>query len=194
MAQLAQSPRERMVQSAALLMREHGAENTSFTQVLAHAGAPRGSIYHYFPGGKTQLIEEATRWSGEFIASGMARMFERGDPLDVLDAWPPFWREVLESSDYAAGCPIAAAAMEGDRTPTVRDAAGEVFRRFQDVFAAGLNRHGIEPARAASLATMAFAGIEGAVILARAERSFEPVERTVDELKTLVAGALAGER
>src|SRR4051794_22874330 len=181
MAQLVQSPRDRMVQSAALLMREQGVENTSFSQVLAHAGAPRGSIYHYFPGGKAQLIEEATRWAGEFIANAMVHTLRRGDPIELLDTWPGFWREVLETSDYGAGCPIAAAAMEGDRTPAVREASGQVFRRWQDVFASGLTERGVDAARAASLSTMAFACIEGAVVLARAERSFEPVERTVAE-------------
>jgi TetR/AcrR family transcriptional regulator, lmrAB and yxaGH operons repressor len=194
MAQLAQSPRDRMVQSAALLMRERGVENTSFSQVVAHAKAPRGSIYHYFPGGKSQLIEEATRWAGNFVAVRMIKTLEAGDPVAILDAWPGFWRQVLETSNFAAGCPIAAGTMEGDRTPAVRDAAGEVFRRWQDVFAAGLSERGVEPVRAATLATVVFAGIEGAVILARAERSMEPVERTVVELRRLVEEALAPER
>lgn len=183
-----------MVQSAALLMREHGVENTSFSQVVALAQAPRGSIYHYVPGGKAQLIEEATRWAGDFVARRMIRTLESGDPLAILDAWPRFWGEVLTSSDFAAGCPIAAATMEGQRTPSVRDASGEVFRRWQDVFAAGLRERGVGAERAASLATLAFAGIEGAVILARAERSLEPVERTVTELRRLVEEALAAER
>src|SRR5437763_13613017 len=100
MAQLARSPRDRMVQSAALLMREIGVENTSFSQVVQHSGAPRGSIYHYFPGGKAQLIEEATRWSGGVITRRMQRALEYADPLVLLDAWVPFWREVLEGSGF----------------------------------------------------------------------------------------------
>jgi len=175
-----------MVQSAALLMREHGVENTSFSQVLAHSGAPRGSIYHYFPGGKAQLIEEATRWAGEFVAQAMVRGLESGDPLAILDAWPRFWGEVLRTSDFAAGCPIAAASMD----PAARVTSGEVFRRWQEVFAGGLAERGVPADRAASLATMAFAGIEGAVILARAERSLEPIDRTVAELRRMVEEAL----
>ena len=57
--------RQRMIVSAALLIREHGVEATSFSAVLAHSGAPRGSIYHHFPGGKAQLVEEATRYGAQ---------------------------------------------------------------------------------------------------------------------------------
>src|SRR3954469_14587031 len=183
MAQLAQSPRDRMVQSAALLMREHGVENTSFSQVLAHSGAPRGSIYHYFPGGKAQLIEEATRWSGDVISRATARLLDTRDPLAMRERWPAFWREVLEGSDFAAGCPVAAGTLEGERTPGARDAAGVVFGQWQALLAQGLQDRGVEAERARSLATTAWAGIEGAVIMARAQRSMEPVEQTVAELR-----------
>ena len=63
-------PRERMIVSTALLMRERGARATSLDDVLEHSGAPRGSIYHHFPGGKVQLGVEAVRYAGEFVATG----------------------------------------------------------------------------------------------------------------------------
>ena len=46
---MADHPRERMIQSALVLMGEHGVEATSFSQVIERSGAPRGSIYHHFP-------------------------------------------------------------------------------------------------------------------------------------------------
>src|SRR3954453_21100351 len=100
------SPRQRMIQSAALLMREVGVENTSFSQVVAHSGAPRGSIYHYFPGGKAQLVEEAVRCAGEFISQAFRHPLDTGDPLELLHTSEAFWRGVLEGSDFAAGCPV----------------------------------------------------------------------------------------
>ena len=62
------SPRERMVRSAALLIRERGAKATAISDVLKHSGAPRGSAYHYFPDGRTQLLCEAVDYAGEYIA------------------------------------------------------------------------------------------------------------------------------
>ena len=184
------NPRDKMVQSAALLMREHGVENTSFSQVVAHSGAPRGSIYHYFPGGKAQLVEEAVRWSGDVMSQAFRHRLEAGDPLELLDTSEAFWRGVLEGSDFAAGCPVAAGSLEAERTPAVRDAAGEVFAEWQDVIAAGLAEHGVPDIRARSLAAVIFASIEGAVLMARAQRSMAPVEATIAELKRLVADAL----
>src|SRR5207245_307823 len=55
--------RQKMIESAALLFRERGIHGTSFADVLAHSGAPRGSVYHHFSGGKTQLAEETIRWA-----------------------------------------------------------------------------------------------------------------------------------
>lgn len=73
-----------MVQSAALLFRERGVLGTSFNDVIEHSGAPRGSIYHHFKGGKTQLAEEATRWAGEFIVAGTVAALAEDDPLAAL--------------------------------------------------------------------------------------------------------------
>src|SRR3954471_12087017 len=160
------NPRDKMSQSAALLMREHGVDNTSFSQVVVHSGASRGSIYHYFPGGKAQLVEEAVRWSGDVMSRAFRRGLETGDPLALLDAAEGFWRGVLEGSDFAAGCPVAAGSMEAERTPAVRDAAGEVFAEWQEIIAEGLAARSVPPARARSLAAAIFAGIEGAVLMA----------------------------
>ena len=63
------NPRERMVVSAALLIRERGAQATAISDVLEHSGAPRGSAYHYFPGGRTQLLCEAVDYAGDYIAA-----------------------------------------------------------------------------------------------------------------------------
>ena len=62
------SPRERMVISTALLIRERGAHSTAISDVLEHSGAPRGSAYHYFPGGRTQLLCEAVDYAAEYLS------------------------------------------------------------------------------------------------------------------------------
>src|SRR3954469_1568181 len=111
------SPRKRMIRSAALLIRERGVEATSFSDVLEHSGAPRGSIYHHFPGGKAQLVEEATRWAGDFIARAQIASLQDGDPVAAVDAAIARWRDVLGETDFAAGCPVAAVTVDGDRLP-----------------------------------------------------------------------------
>jgi TetR/AcrR family transcriptional regulator, lmrAB and yxaGH operons repressor len=180
-----------MIQSAAVLMRERGVEATSFSEVLAHARAPRGSIYHHFPGGKAQLIEEATRYAGDFLAAGIAAALATDDPVRAIRAFADSWIGVLRESDFAAGCPVVAATLEGERTAAVREAAGAAFSNWESLLAQSLEPHLGDPERARSLATLAIASIEGAVVLARAQRCTGPVERVADELERLIGAAIS---
>src|ERR671919_3276198 len=66
------SPRDRMVYSAAQLVRTRGVTATGVRDVVEHSGAPRGSFQHYFPGGKDQLVGEAVAWAGDFAARWVA--------------------------------------------------------------------------------------------------------------------------
>ena len=184
------SPRKRMIESAAVLMRERGIEATSFSDVIARSKAPRGSIYHHFPGGKAQLIEEATRYAGEFTAAGLVAALRSDDPADAVRAFAASWVEILRGSDFCAGCPVVAASLEGDRLPAARAAAGAAFTRWEQMLTDALAVR-VPPERAASIATLFVAAIEGAVILARAQQSTAPVERVAAELERLIGTALA---
>ncbi len=179
-----------MIVSAAVLMRERGVEATSFSEVLEHSGAPRGSIYHHFPGGKSQLIEEATRYAGEFTAAGLAKALAQDDPVAAIRRFAAFWHELLRDSDYTAGCPVVAASLEGEKIPGARQAAADAFKSWEGQIADALTPHGIPPTRARALATLMIASIEGAVVLARAERSTAPLKRVATELERLFVDAL----
>jgi AcrR family transcriptional regulator len=178
-----------MIESAAQLMRERGVQATSFSEVLAHSGAPRGSIYHHFPGGKAQLIEEATRYAGDFTAAGLVAALDDSDPAAAIHRFAGMWQRILERSDFGAGCPVVAATLEGDAA--ARAAAAGAFGRWEGLLAGGFARRGVAPERALSLATTFLASIEGAVVLARATGSTAPLGRVASELERLVVGAVA---
>src|SRR4051812_41090237 len=163
--------RQKMVQSAAVLFRERGVQGTSFSDVLAHSGAPRGSIYHHFEGGKAQLAEEATRWAGEFIVAGTVAALAENDPALAIDSFRRRWTKILRASDFTAGCPIVAATLEGDREPAVRDAAGRAFSAWEGALCGAFRERGVPPARSRSVATLLIASIEGAIVVARAQRT-----------------------
>jgi AcrR family transcriptional regulator len=182
--------RQRMIASAIQLMRERGVEATSFAEVLSHSGAPRGSIYHHFPEGKSQLIMEATRQAGDFIAAAERHVLERKDARAGLKVLMEYWRSVLRDSEFAAGCPVAAATVDNDSVPAARNIAGDAFAEWAWVFAGALRRDGVSKRRADSLATMVIAATEGAVILARAQQSIEPLDRVARELRGLIDDAL----
>jgi AcrR family transcriptional regulator len=177
--------RTRMVRSAAYLFRERGFSGTAFSDVIAHSGAPRGSIYHHFPGGKTQLAEEAVRYAGGYLEAGVRAATRDEDPAAAVHAFLAWWRRVLVKSEFRAGCPIVAVIVESRLT----EAAAEAFRRWREALAAGLVSAGAPADRAARVATLVVASVEGATIMCRAEKSLRPLEDVAAELEDVVAAA-----
>ncbi|MGV0992207.1 MAG: TetR/AcrR family transcriptional regulator [Mycobacterium sp.] len=188
-------PRERMVISAALLMRERGAHSTAIADVLEHSGAPRGSAYHYFPGGRGQLLCEAVDYAADYVADAMA-----GAPTAVamLDTAVRFYRKGLLDSDFRAGCPVMAVAVEaGDPDPRTAAAvqhAADAFERWNVLIAQRLVADGMRRAKAADLATLVIAGLEGALVLARTRRDVAPLDAVHRRLRELLTTATEGKR
>ncbi|OZE84679.1 TetR family transcriptional regulator [Rhodococcus sp. 15-649-1-2] len=179
-----------MLRSAALLFRERGVEATSLADVIEHAGAPRGSIYHHFPRGKPQLVEEATRTAGALMGSMISRGLAAEGPAATLRAIIGGFRQQLEATEYTAGCPVAPAALEGMNSPAALVAAGESFTSWEDTIAASLWQRGLSQERSRGLATMAIASFEGALIIAKAQRSTAALDRVEVELLAWLEAAL----
>lgn len=180
-----------MVVSTALLVRERGARATSLDAILAHSGAPRGSVYHHFPGGREQLLREATDYAGEYVA----RKLERDvgdDPLAALEALFDEYCRNLLTTDFRAGCPVVAVAIESSQDgPDLRDCALAAFNRWRRGIASSIERSGVASARADELAMNAVAAFEGAIILSRAYRDLAPLDCVHRELRRQVDEELA---
>ncbi|BBZ16548.1 TetR/AcrR family transcriptional regulator [Mycolicibacterium gadium] len=183
------SPRERMVISAALLIRERGAHPTAIADVLEHSGAPRGSAYHYFPGGRTQLLCEAIDYTGEYIAAKIAKA-ESG--IDALDRLFADYRKQLLKSDFRAGCPVVAVSVESgdpekpDAAAAVIERAAAAFSRWTDLITARLISDGVPTRRAAELAMLTTTSVEGAIVVARASRDVTALDLVHGQLRALV--------
>jgi AcrR family transcriptional regulator len=183
------NPRERMVISAALLIRERGARATAISDVLKHSRAPRGSAYHYFPGGRTQLLEEATDYAGAYIAE---KISAADDAVTLLNDLTDLYRQQLIRSDYRAGCPIVAVTVEAgdpdnpERTTEVIKRAAAAFALWTDLIGQRLVAEGVAAARAEELAMLVTASIEGAIIVARASRDVKPLDLVQRQLHSLL--------
>jgi len=175
--------RERMIDASVALLATKGVEGASFADVLAAAGAPRGSVYHHFPGGKTELLHAALERASE---RGLAIMeASRGQaPVAVAGHFLDLWRTLLDRSSLSAGCAVLAVTVAADDDKLL-DHAGGVFRtwtdRLNDLLVAGE----MAPAAADELAVMLVAASEGAVAMSRAQRSREPFDRVSETLLRL---------
>jgi len=175
-----------MVAGAAQLIGERGVGATSVRELAKFTGAPLGSTYHYFPGGKEQLVDEAVGWVSGRVEKVLGRAADDG-ALAVLDAFIANWREFLAKSDYEASCPILAVATED---VTTASAAAAVFLRWQGMLVTVLTRDGVTPERAERLAWLIVGSLEGAVVMARSQRSPEPLEAVAAELRALIRDAI----
>src|SRR5215212_9230235 len=162
-------PRERIVRSALALICVQGVSGTGLRGVVEHAGAPRGSLQHYFPDGKDQLVREALALAGRMAArTARPRDGRLERPSDVLAAMVDAWRGWLTETDYALGCPaVATAADAAAGSGALREAVEETFRAWQEAVASALSETGVPAARAPALAAVLIAALEGAIVLSR---------------------------
>ncbi|GAA2805129.1 TetR/AcrR family transcriptional regulator [Saccharopolyspora taberi] len=182
--------RRQLVAGAADMIRRRGIGATSIREVAKHAQAPLGSTYHYFPGGKQQLATEAVRFAGDTVARTLDEKLRDG-PLDGLRAFLALWREILTDTDFQAGCPVLAVAIEqpaGGESSSVHAAAAEAFDGWQSRLADSLRQNGADAAE--QLATLVVAAVEGAVVLCRAHRSTQPLDRVAAQLDKLISANL----
>ncbi|WP_338079861.1 helix-turn-helix domain-containing protein [Antrihabitans stalactiti] len=182
--------RERLVDGARQVFSERGIAGTSLSDIVERSGAPRGSMYHYFPAGKEQLAEESTTAAGRMMASTISGLCATKGPAEALSVIVNFFRKQLVNSEYTAGCPVAAGALEGGEAPSAGHAAGDAFAAWEQILAAALWQHGMPKAKAEVLATTAVAAVEGAIIIARAQRSTTALDRVE---KALLASVLTVE-
>jgi len=184
------NPRTQLVVGAADMLRRRGLHATSIREVARHSGAPLGSTYHYFPGGKDQLTTEAVRFAGDTVARALQGRLAAG-PVEGLRSFLALWRDVVISTDHRAGCPVLAVAVEESDGPAVA-AAAEVFRTWESLLARSLEDHGVAAERSRRLATLVVTAAEGAVAVCRAERSTRALDDISVELTALLHAALPG--
>ena len=170
-----QTTRDRLVEVSSDLFRRQGYVASGLKQIAREADAQIGSLYHFFPGGKSELGAEAIRRSGAMYGMLIPAVF---DPApDVATAVRDFFAgaaEHLVETNYADACPIATVALEVSSTSDgLRRACAEVFESW---IAAGTERFvaaGLPEGIARQLAIGMLTALEGAFVLARAARDTE---------------------
>lgn len=181
--------KQRMIDGAVLLLAQRGLQATSFSEVLAATGAPRGSVYHHFPEGKDQLVAAAVDLAGARANSALDAV--AGRPADEVTAYfLGLWRAVLTRSKLTAGCSVAAVTVATDSADLLEH-TGAVFRGWRARLAELLADGGVDSVQAPGFAALLVAASEGAVIVARGEGDLEPFELVAESLLAQARALLA---
>lgn len=178
-------PRDRLIATAIDLVRRRGVFATSVADLLGHSGAARNSIYQHFPNGKSGLIASATAESGAQMTAFIEHLTTTRSPVDAIDALVKWWKRELENSDFALGCPVAAAAMAGPDEPEVAMTANVTFDAWRRLVAGAALGGGLSADDAQSFALFVVNAIEGAIIQCRSQRNTESLDVAAAQLKVL---------
>jgi AcrR family transcriptional regulator len=184
--------RDRLIGATAELFRRQGYAGTGVKQIVEAAGAPFGSMYHFFPDGKEALGAETIRWSGAMYAQLIDLIYTPGsDPVVATLAFFEAAADTVRDSDYADACPIATVALEvASTSEPLRIATAEVFESWLVAIDTRLVQAGLTKTQARKLSVALFALLEGTFILARATRDHTHIRTAGQAAAELVRSAL----
>ncbi|MFF0145514.1 TetR family transcriptional regulator [Amycolatopsis sulphurea] len=169
--------KDRILAAGAELFRQGGYSGTGVKQIVEKAGAPFGSLYHFFPGGKEQLGEEVVRTSGmAYIQLFDLFIAPAPDLLTGIETFFAAGVTTLLETDYVEGCPIATVALEVATTnEPLRKATADVFTAWIEAGTEKFAPFGLPRDAARTLTISLINSLEGAFVLARSMRSVEPM-------------------
>lgn len=167
------------------VFREHGVEGASLSIITARTGLGKGSLYHFFPGGKDEMVaavlEDISNWFEENVFAQLAPVGEpKASILAMLDATDAYFQS------GGRVCLVGALALDNvrDRFPIVIQT---YFARWMDSLAGALRRLGIGKSEARALAEEIVAGIQGGLVLARAVDDKKIFTDTIKRYKARIA-------
>src|SRR5579871_1064436 len=186
-------PRHRkpIINAAVTLFRRQGFANTGLNDIVDASGAPKGSLYHYFPLGKSSIAAAAVEEAGNRVARTIETLAgECGSTGELLRSHARLLAGWMRSSGFRNGCPITTVLLElAPRERSVSEAGRKAYAARIRILTQKLVAGGFSPARADALALLCTSALQGALIQARVERSGRPIEVTAAELARLLESA-----
>lgn len=191
------SSRERLIEATALLLRRQGYAATGLAQIIDVAGAPRGSLYFHFPGGKEELAAAALERSGERQRDNLRAALDEADPVRAVDAVVDVLARDLEDSGFKDGCPVATVALEvGGDGGALATLCRLSFARWRQLIVDRLRAVGADDAAADDAAWLVFSSLEGAQMMCRVHGTTAPLRAVGRQLgamlRLLLASGAAG--
>jgi len=164
----------RLLDATIVLMRRGGLAGTGVNDIVAASGAPKGSVYHFFPNGKRQIAAEAlARYAARAHASMDEALSNAKGPRAKVHALFALLEHRLAEADFGASCAVGAVTLDLDASlDDVRPAAAAAFADWRALFAAHFPIR--DRARRDAFAGLVLTAIQGGYVRGRAERSAEP--------------------
>jgi TetR/AcrR family transcriptional regulator, lmrAB and yxaGH operons repressor len=181
------SSRDAFIDATGRLLRRQGYAGTGLNEIVARSGAPKGSLYFHFPGGKQELAVAAMARAGEQLGAAITAILASSEDLgEALGGIVDALAGGLEASHYRDGCPIATVTLEAaGASEPVRATAAVVFDAWLAAMQERLVRSGLAPTAARRRALLVLSALEGALILARAQHDLGPLTAVREELIAL---------
>jgi AcrR family transcriptional regulator len=184
--------RARLLNGARRLLAEKGYAGMELRDVAERGEAPRGSIYHHFPGGKSQLAIEAAELEGREIRAAIEHSLRELGLGETLAMFGEMFRRRVKNHPERLGCPVAAAALARPEDPALAAAATAAFQSWEAPIAAALRDEGVSRKDAENFAGLVVSTIEGALIRARAAGDQDPLDSAVAGLRQALDSLLDG--
>lgn len=184
--------RQRLLDSANRLFREHGYSGTTLSQIAKTGEAPMGSVYFHFPDGKEQIAVEAISAGADKVSEELREILSGHDDVaEALAACALKWSRDLTSSQWTAVCPIAATALQmSTSSESIRKTALKYFDMWRNLFFERLLTADIPEDTAHYLADTTLSLLEGAELSARVARDSQPLENAARTIRDLVSANL----
>jgi len=180
--------RDQIIETTCDLLEAQGYHATGLNQIVKESGAPKGSLYYYFPDGKEGLTVEAIERQGKLVSDRITQGLAEDD--NTANAIRVFIKAIahnVEASGFRAGGPLTTVALEtATSSKRLNQTCRDAYQLIQTAFAKRMIAGGYTKKRAAQLATFITAAIEGGIILSRTQHSSDPLLRVAEEVGRLL--------
>ncbi|HZO73538.1 MAG TPA: TetR/AcrR family transcriptional regulator [Ktedonobacteraceae bacterium] len=182
------STRDQIIEKTCELLEAQGYHATGLNQILAESGAPKGSLYYYFPAGKEELTAEAINRTGRYVAERIKHgLTSIDDPIEAIQSFICTIAYHVETSGFRSGGPLMIVAMEtAIFSERLNGACREAYALLQRAFQEKLQSGGYAEEQAVQLATFIVSAVEGGIILSRTRHSGDPLRTVANMLGRLL--------
>ncbi|MCT8140316.1 TetR/AcrR family transcriptional regulator [Anaerobacillus sp. CMMVII] len=183
------SSKDKIVETASRLFQTQGYHATGLNQITKESGAPKGSLYYYFPDGKEQLASIAVESTAKLVASRIKEgLKEKESPIEAIQTFITNLADEFEKQEGSKqGLPVAAVVLETAQTSeTLRMSCKQAYETWHEVFAKKLIDAGYEKEKAYELGLVINALIEGAFIIALTRKDSEPLRQVARYIPSIL--------